>query len=453
MAHPRGSRRAPDDQPEPDEDEGDEEEEEDEEAPSRAPRRRRPRRDRRSHLAPLRRWRPSDEEEEEAEEARPPPTLTGRKRVYWRARDSLYFEPLVALAIIVLLLVGLYAYTQNWPPVYVVESDSMQHGSSDIVGLINTGDLVLAQKASVSSIVPYVVGLTTGYSTYGEYGDVLLYHPDGAGDTPVIHRAILFLDWNSTTGTYSAPELSGLPCGGPNAVYATPGKGTGCDTSGLSGTLDLYRIGWMSVNVSLSLSASALGRHSGFLTMGDNNYICSGPGDCTGFPDQGGGSAPEISSLVEPDWIVGVARGMIPWFGAVKLLLGGQASMVPSQSWEFLALTVVGVILLAFGIHYALRIEGIETPIRKEEEEEEREAAEEAEEEAREGRARRWLSALRPWHRTDEEEEEEEEKVTAPRRKRPPSKSTSAPGHRGRPRPEVKRPKDSKRSRRDDEEL
>jgi signal peptidase I len=359
-----------------------------------------------------------------------------RKTVFWRARDSLYFEPLVALAVIVLLLVGLFAYTQNWPPVYVVESDSMQHGSTDMLGLINTGDLVLAQKASAASIVPYVVGLTTGYSTYGEYGDVILYHPNGLGTTPIVHRAILFLDWNASTSSYSAPELGGLPCGNaPNAVYATPGTPGNCGTTGLGGTLDLYHVGWMSLNLSVIFSSTGLGRHSGFLTLGDNN-------DQT---DQAGSSAVALSSLVEPGWIIGVARGMIPWFGAVKLLLEGQAGMVPPQSWQFLGLTIAGVILLAFGIHYALRVEGIETPLRKEEEEEARAAVEEDEEE--EGRARRWLRTLRPWHHPDDEEEE----APAPRPKSVSPVSSHPSGRRGRPRPQVRRHEKRSRRHRDDD--
>ncbi|MGD0250107.1 MAG: S26 family signal peptidase, partial [Thermoplasmata archaeon] len=194
MAHPRRSSRSEDDDPDEDEDE----EEEEEPAPRR---RRRPRVSPGSHSTPVRRWHGSADDEDDEPE---PPKASSRFRassrerhpVYWRARDSLYFEPLVALAIIVVILVGLFAYTQNWPPVYVVESDSMQHGPNDNLGLINTGDLVLAQKIDTSAIVPYVAGIPTGYSTYGEYGDVLLYHPNGGGATPVIHRAIVFLSWN-----------------------------------------------------------------------------------------------------------------------------------------------------------------------------------------------------------------------------------------------------------------
>jgi signal peptidase I len=432
MVHRGGARR---DLDEDDPDEEEEEEEEDEKERKRP--RRRPRHRPSGRPAPVRRWRASGESdtEEEPEGAASP----FRKTVFWRARDSLYFEPLVALAVIVLLLVGLFAYTQNWPPVYVVESDSMQHGSTDILGLINTGDLVLAQKVSNGSIVPYVVGLATGYSTYGEYGDVILYHPNGGGTTPIIHRAILFLVWNSTSSSYSAPDLGGLPCGNaPNAVYATPGTPGNCATTDLTGTLDLYHVGWRSVNVSLTLTSSGLGSHSGYLTMGDNNFL----------PDQSGSATVALSSLVEPGWIIGVARGMIPWFGAVKLLLEGQAGMVPPQSWEFLGLTIAGVILLAFGIHYALRYEGFETPLRRREEEEARVAEDEGDEEEEEGRARRWMHALRPWHRASDDEDEEEE---PPRRRHAPRAASRPTGRRGRPRPQVRRNEKRSHPPKDDE--
>ncbi len=444
MASGKGSRRDPDDDDDPDEDE---EVESRKSRPRKKPSHSSTKKTSARHPSSVRRWKASADDEEEDTESRP----ADRKTVYWRARDSLYFEPLVALAIVVLLIVGLYAYTQNWPPVYVVESDSMQHGSNDQLGLINTGDLVLAQKIANSSITPYVIGMQTGFSTYGEFGDVILYHPDGTGSTPVIHRAILFLVWNPGSSSYSAPDLAGLPCGNAtNAVYASTGTQGECGTSGLTGTLSLYHIGWMSVNVTVDLGAPALGQHSGYLTMGDNNYLCAQPGDCVGEPDQTGTSIPVISSLVEPGWIVGVARGMIPWFGAIKLLLSGSASEVPSQSWQYMALTIIGLIALAFGVHFVLRREGIETPLRKEEEAEEAETKgdEEAPEESPE--KHRFLGSLRPWHRTEDEEEgaRDAPKSTS-RSKRPKS---SAKNH-GRPPPDVHRGAKARPADEDDDEL
>ena len=452
----RSPRRAP---PSDDEDEFDDEEEE-EEAPARPSRRSAPRSGRHRRSEPPRRWRSPDEEDEEEDEegsaGGPPPSWQGsgprrKPPVFWRARDSLYFEPLVALAIIVVLLVGLYAYTANWPPVYVVESPSMQHGSSDHLGLINTGDMVMAQKVPTSEITPYLVGMVTGYSTYGEYGDVVLYHPNGdTSATPVIHRAILYLVWtgtNSSGPSYSAPELAQLPtgsCGGPNPVYATPGTSNGCATTGITGTLELFHIGWRAINLSIDLASPALGGHSGFLTLGDNNSAF----------DQSGAPNPQISSLVEPGWVIGVARGMIPWFGAIKLLLQGSAQQVPSQSWQFLGLTVAGLVLLAFGIHYALRAEGIETPLRKEEEE----AAEEEAVERQRDRdpeptpSHRWKRSIRPW---SDEEADDEDLEEEPR----PRPSPVAAGHRhraeaarrGRPRPRVRRNEHPRRRRRDED--
>jgi signal peptidase len=258
------------------------------------------------------------------------------------------------LAIIILLLVSLWAYTQNWPPMYVVESNSMQHGDVDQLGLINTGDLVLAQKIDASQVTTYVVGLQSGYSTYGEYGDVILYHANGiVGPAPVIHRAILYLDYDSGNA-FTIPALQPLPCGSQSdAVYTLSSTSNGCGWNHITGSLTLHHIGWMSVNVTVDLSG--IGHHSGFVTMGDNNINPGNGGE--GIPDQ-----PALSTLVDPSWVVGVARGMLPWFGAVKLLLEGQSSEVPTQSWQFMGITLIAIVGGGFAIHYALRREPPEEP-------------------------------------------------------------------------------------------
>jgi signal peptidase len=381
---------------------------------------------------------------------------SARPRIFWRARDSLYFAPLVALAIVILLVVCLFAFTQNWPPVYVVESMSMQHGSSDVLGDINTGDLVLAQKVPNSTIQPYVVAQQNGYSTYGEFGDVLLYAPNGAAGTPVIHRAIIFLQWVPSVGGYTAYGLAGRPCGNASgAVYATPGTTTragvinDCGTTDLKSTLDLFHIGWADVNVSIALQPSLLGEHSGYITMGDNNI-----GGGQGTYDQSAGF--QLSQLVEPGWVIGVARGMIPWVGALKLWIEGSSTTgeVPPQSWQFLGLSVAGIILLAFGLHYALRVEGIEDPRRKAEEDEEEEVEDLPEGNA--SRARHFLRSLRPWGASKDEAEEDDDGASAPPVHRTGAKA-AAPSktrvHRGRPPPKVHRASKSKRPDPEDEEL
>src|SRR5208283_5261250 len=107
-------------------------------------------------------------------------------------------------------------------------------------GLRRRGDLVLAQKVPLSGITSYEAGARTGYSTYGEYGDVILYWPNGQGSTPIIHRAILYLEWNPNSFSYNATDLTGLPCGtsAPPAYSYVPLRGpANCDTTGLTGTL------------------------------------------------------------------------------------------------------------------------------------------------------------------------------------------------------------------------
>jgi len=130
-------------------------------------------------------------------------------------------------------------------------------------------------------------------------------------------------------------------------------------------------------------------------------------------------------------------------------VLDGDAGNVPSQSWELMGLTIVGVILAAFGIHYALRTEGVETPLRRKEEEEATAVTEEAEASA--PPKRRWLPRFLRRSRSDEEAEDEEE-ATSRRRTRPPP--SHAPTRRGRPVPHVRRSEKAKRKHpSDDDEL
>jgi hypothetical protein len=189
---------------------------------------------------------------------------------------------------------------------------------------------------------------------------------------------------------------------------------------------------------------SALGGHSGFLTLGDNNTI---------YYDQydGGSGTPRISSLVEPGWIIGVARGMIPWFGAIKLIFDGNAGNVSATSWEFLGLTIAGLICLAIGIHYVLRREGIESPIRRREEERARPQKDEEEEEEP-SRGQRFMAAIRPWHPDDEEPERKApERAAGARRSTYEERRRSHfVSHRERPRPHAHRP-ERKRSDDDDD--
>ncbi|MEM3227115.1 MAG: S26 family signal peptidase, partial [Thermoplasmata archaeon] len=60
---------------------------------------------------------------------------------------------LIVIIAIALIFIALFAYSGIWPPVVIIESSSMQHGSQWQYGVINTGDMVIVKKVtSVSDI-------------------------------------------------------------------------------------------------------------------------------------------------------------------------------------------------------------------------------------------------------------------------------------------------------------
>ncbi len=261
----------------------------------------------------------------------------GREKWY----RSGWFEPLLAFLIIVALLLGAYGYTQNWPPLVVVESGSMQHGTQDIPGLINAGDIVLVQKVPVpSGVTTYVQGEQSGVTSYGEYGNVILYYPNGnTAATPVVHRALLWLTYDPSQGTFSAPSLADLACGAGGQYLLEQGPlAPSClspnnPNAPITGSIELLGVGWESENVTIDLGNLAQASPwSGFITLGDNNGATY---------DQSGGCI--ISCIVQAPWVWGVARGMIPWFGALKLLAEGYGSRVPSLSWVYMGLVILAV--------------------------------------------------------------------------------------------------------------
>lgn len=282
--------------------------------------------------------RPSKEDEEESPDG-------GWKS--W-ARD-------IAIAVIIMavLLGAIYAYTGIWPPLVVVESSSMQHSNSvSSIGVIDTGDLVFVQAAPArSDVVTYLEGRASGYSTYGDYGDVIVFRiARDPTATPIIHRAIMYLVPNGTS-LADVPDLARLP------ASEWQGYRNGLAVSGAYGlsAVTIHEMGWqhdLGITFNLAAFMSAFGGHAGYVTMGDNNAynecrpsggLCTGQTYDTGwFPSQGD--------------IIGHARGEIPWFGLIKLLLSPASTCcqgwgdpgAPANSWSSLALAIVFLVALPF---------------------------------------------------------------------------------------------------------
>jgi signal peptidase len=239
---------------------------------------------------------------------------------------------------VVLVLLAMYAYAGLWPPLVVVESESMMHGTDNLshIGTIDTGDLVLVRDVGdVEDVKTYVDGFVFGHKTYGDFGDVVVYKRDGSEtQTPIIHRAMIYLEINADGLSYRAPSLQYLPA----EKWSTTNPTDTWDR--LTSAIMIYNVGWNPWTVTIDVSHFIPYHGSGFITKGDHNPTI----------DQMASSRP-----VDVTWIVGKARGEIPWFGLLKLwttdTLGSEA---PDNSVRNLWISIGVIVIAPIGIDVAL---------------------------------------------------------------------------------------------------
>lgn len=244
-------------------------------------------------------------------------------------------KKIASIVIAVVILGGIIsaiAYADTWPPIYVVESESMEHSQNWTYGTINTGDIVLAKNIhnDTNNVVTYVQGRETGYSTYGEYGNVILYH-DPTGRI-IIHRAMFYLTWNG-----SSPVVAGN--NGQSWIKV------------LHNAVVIEDVGFTHRNLIVYLSHFV--GESGYITVGDYNLahspLYNSSENAYSAADQNVfGFIP-----VKPDKVVGTAFGQIPWIGLIKLnimRLGGgwpEYNEVPNNAYTYLEITLAAIFVLA----------------------------------------------------------------------------------------------------------
>ncbi len=163
---------------------------------------------------------------------------------------------------------------------------------------------------------------------------MIVFAPGGNRDViPLIHRALLALEWNETSEGIDVPSLLALE-------RWADWDSNKAEPFGLrSGDyVELRNVTHRNLNVRVQMSTyysravqqTCPENFCGFVTMGDNNQ----------GPDQ---------YLTRLDWIQGRARGEVPWFGLLKLVVGGTHgwgdSRVPANSWT--SLTIAIVLLIA----------------------------------------------------------------------------------------------------------
>ncbi len=173
------------------------------------------------------------------------------------------------LALEVAIIIGVvvsvaYAATGTWHLGFAVESGSMEPH-------MHVGDLIFVLSPSRTNITTYEEGKKIGYKTFGDYGDVIIYRPNGRNDvTPIIHRAMKWVEKGEDM------RVDVERCPGP-----VPAP------------------------------------HAGYITKGDANPPC--------YVDQVallvGKERKERVQPVKPEWIIGVARARVPFLGYPSIAL------------------------------------------------------------------------------------------------------------------------------------
>src|SRR3972149_5179938 len=122
-------------------------------------------------------------------------------------RDFLFVAAVVAIFSSVS-----YTTLGLWTPMVAVESGSM-------IPHIQIGDIIFVESINRTEIVTYADGKNSDYTSFDDYGDVILYRPYGKeGVTPIIHRARYYVEKGE-------PMWNGGPAS-PHAGYITKGDNT-----------------------------------------------------------------------------------------------------------------------------------------------------------------------------------------------------------------------------------
>lgn len=241
---------------------------------------------------------------------------------------------IVIVASLSLFLI-LTIFSNQLPVMSVVESGSMQHSDSWTPGVINTGDIILEKKVPnpVGSVITYVQGRSTNFSTYGDFGNVIFYN--APGNYSIVHRAMFYLEWNGST-----PVILGYH-----------------EQSWINITRDriiISDVGYSHRN--LIIYTNGFVGKSGFITMGDSNLAHSVLNDSSVGAFVAADQNIFGFSPITPSNVQGIAYGHIPWAGLIKLnIMRAQGQWqyyddVPQNSYLYLVLTIFS---LSAGIFFS----------------------------------------------------------------------------------------------------
>jgi signal peptidase len=224
------------------------------------------------------------------------------------ARDILWL-----VAVVGGIALALYILCGTWPAVVTIESTSM-------VPHMNVGDLVVVVEDNrFGDLQTWEDGKTTGYTKFGDYGDVIIYRPNGVQDFwstigvlplskqhPVIHRAMTWVDG-----------------GQPEPLFINPGRG---QATPLAYTPVTDTNESMVTGSGYIRYLNTTTPHGGYITKGDNNLAS----------DQGYLAIAGVGTIepVEKEWVVGKSLFVIPLIG-----------LLPLHIWEVIIVMIIAMVL------------------------------------------------------------------------------------------------------------
>ena len=275
------------------------------------------------------------------------------------------------IAVFMILLGSVYAYSGVNPPFSTINSGSMQHSPDESsIGTIDTGDMVIVKDPDSYDITTYVEGAKTGYKKFGEYGDVIIYKTQ---TNNIIHRAMLELTLKdiiydgSTVKTqiWYIPSLIGYDDW--DIINFTPGGMTSHKNDPAiwneeSGTVTIDESNKDIINLTLTnvgysdatpfvnlwdLGKNKTDGYKGYLTKGDNAETNNNFDQVI--------LTKMRNKLVSEEDIKSVAVFEIPWLGCIKLFVNGtNTDQIPTNSVIDLVISLVVIVLLAFSINFLI---------------------------------------------------------------------------------------------------
>jgi len=245
---------------------------------------------------------PGSGSEADRAETEHPAGIIGWLRWFWTVDSGpmLYARDLLTSVLIVLFIgASLFAVSGVWPPMVAVESGSMEPNleRGDLVFIVDnerfTPDAAVTTDGRSTGVVPADVARTRERRQFGRHGDVIVFRPNGnTGRTPVIHRAMLWVDAGENWYDRADPDAVG-------------------------GADDCTELDHCPAP------------HAGFITQGDNERTNTNYDQVT-----------RLSAPVRPRWIVGTAELRVPYLGHLRLILAtvsvsetpGTAAGIPSDA-------------------------------------------------------------------------------------------------------------------------